>query len=134
MRRICASLRQNLAWHGTPVLPDKASKCRTIAKRLRAAFSCGGIGPNYVCIGQTVLKFRSCQKLVNEPGSETISGAHIIHSLHSRGHEAVLLLPGPANGCGSPAFHDYNLRQSCQHVDGLGKVLGAGSLLRLSII
>jgi hypothetical protein len=72
--------------------------------------SFGGIGPNYVCIGQTVLKFRSCQKLVDEPGCETISGANIIHGLHSRGHEAVLLLPGPANGCGSAAFHDYNLR------------------------
>src|ERR1041385_1915933 len=109
MRRICASLRQNLAWHGTPVLPDKASAGSTIAKRICASFFCGGIGSNYFCIGQTVLKFRSCQKLVNEPGSETISGANIIHSLHSRRHQAVLLLPGPANGCGSAAFHDYNL-------------------------
>src|SRR6266576_1329012 len=128
-------LAKNLApWHNAPVLPDKAGECGTLAKRLRPTFFCGGIGPNNVCIGQAVLKFRSCQKLVDEAGGKTISGANIIHGLHTRRHEAVLLLPGPANGCGSAAFHDYNLRQSRKPVDSLRKVLGAGSLLRLTII
>ena len=67
-------LAKNLApWHDGPVLPDKVGECRTITKRLRATFFSGGIGSNNVCIGQTVLKFHSCQELVDEPSGETIS-------------------------------------------------------------
>src|SRR5579863_5134471 len=119
---------------GDRVLPDKVVERTPITKRLSATFLCGGIGASDVCKGHTVFQFRSDQKLVDEAGGETISGANIVHRLHARRHEADLLLPRPANGRGSAAFHDYNLCQSCKHIDSLRKVLGARRLLRLTII
>ena len=116
------------------MLPDKVEECRTIPERLCAALFGCGIGSNRVCIGEAILKFRAGQELVDEPRGETISGADIIHGLHTGRNEAELLLPGPANGCRTAAFHNYNLRQSSERVDRLRKVLGAGGLLRLTII
>jgi hypothetical protein len=65
------------------VLPDKVVERSPIAKRLSATFFCGGIGSSDVCKGHTVFQFRSCQKLVDEPGGETISGTNIVHRLHA---------------------------------------------------
>src|ERR1700719_4601330 len=96
-----------------PVLPNKAAQRSPIAESLCATFFCCGIRSSDVRKRQAVLELRSRQELADESGVETVSSTDIVHSLHTRRHEATLLLPRTANGCGRAAFHDHNLGQSC---------------------